>query len=347
MSFRNLTSSTAAKAIAMAAALALGAAQGVFASPKAAIRSVTVFVPGAVAGSPLYEQMVKGAQRACAEAGIRFGTVEAGFNQADWAGKLTQLAASGEWDLIVSSNPALPALCVEALAAAPQQKFLIADSYLKGNPNIATVLYNQVEQGYMLGYFAGLQSSALAGGRTGPQKIGVILAQRYPTLDEAILPGFEKGLKESAPGSSLEMRLIGNWYDSAKAMELSKALIGSGVSVLFPIAGGAGQGVISAAKEAGKSVLWFDGSNYDQAPGTIVACSVIRQEKLVYEKVRAAISGSLEWGKPVVLGVKDGYVDFDDGHPSYAKNLPTVRERMKPIVDALRSGKLSFPSPTF
>lgn len=331
-----------------AAILSSIALQSLEAAPVAKIRSVAVFVPGAVAGSPLYEQMVAGAQRASKEAGARFAVVEAGFNQAEWAAKLGQLAASGEWDLIVSSNPAIPALCVEALKIAPAQRFFVSDGYLAGNPNVATVQYNQVEQGYLLGYFAGLVSLASDVGKNKGKKVGVVLAQSYPSLDQAILPGFEKGLKAAAPGYAIEPRLIGNWYDGAKALELSKALIDSGVSVLFPVAGGAAQGVVTAAKQAGKSVVWFDGTAYAQAPGTILACSVIRQEKLTYERVSAALSGKLEWGRAEVLGVKDGYVDFDDVDPLYAKYVPAgIRSKMKPVIDALRSGKVAFTTPTF
>jgi riboflavin transport system substrate-binding protein len=328
--------------------LALAALQSLQAAPATTIKSVAVFVPGAVAGSPLYEQMVAGAQRACKEAGVRFSAVEAGFNQADWAGKLSQLAASGEWDLIVSSNPAIPALCVEALKVAPKQKFFISDGYLSGNANVSTVQYNQVEQGYLLGYFAGLVTLSKDDGKNKAKKVGVVLAQSYPSLDQAILPGFEKGLKAAAPGYGLETRLIGNWYDGAKALELSKALIDSGISVLFPVAGGASQGVITAAKETGKSVVWFDGTAYAQAPGTILACSVIRQEKLMYERVSAALAGKLEWGKAEVLGVKDGYVDFDDVDPLYAKySSAELRAKMKSVIEGLRSGKTSFATPTF
>jgi riboflavin transport system substrate-binding protein len=336
------------KSLGLAAAFAMAAATAYAADPVQKIKSVAVFVPGAVAGSPLYEQMVSGAQRACKEAGVKFSAIEAGFNQADWGGKLSQLAASGEWDLIVSSNPAIPALCLEALKVAPKQKFFVADGYLDGNAQMATVQYNQVEQGYLLGYFAGLMSLSKSDGKNKDKKVGVIIAQRYPSLDQAILPGFEKGLKDAAPGYGIESRLIGNWYDSAKAMELSKALIDSGVSVLFPVAGGAAQGVITAAKESGKSVVWFDGSAYAQAPGTILACSLIRQEKLMYEKVSAALSGKLELGKAIVLSVKDGYVDFDDADPLYRKFVSAdVRKKMQPIIDGLRSGAISFTTPTF
>jgi simple sugar transport system substrate-binding protein len=326
--------------IAAIAATSLSCAKG---GRTAMAKSVAVFVPGAVAGSPIYEQLAAGARRAAEEEGAAFLLLEAGFDQSAWEPKLTELALSGKWGLIVSSNPAIPELCVKALAAAPAQRFFVADGYLAGNPNIATVLYNQVEQGYVAGYAAGLSAKA-----AGAPIVGAVLAQHYPTLDRAILPGFEKGLKEALPGATLETRVIGNWYDAQKAKELASSLTQSGARVLFPVAGGAAQGVLSAATEAGAKVVWFDDSGYGLAPGTVIACAVIRQEKLVYERVKAALRGKLAWGKAEILGFKEGFVDFDDANPLYASsNGAAERQAMGAVLEAFRSGKRSLESPTF
>ncbi|HTX72741.1 MAG TPA: BMP family ABC transporter substrate-binding protein, partial [Rectinemataceae bacterium] len=96
--------------IAAAAAIllfTLGSAAG--AAPLA--QRICVFVPGVVAGSPTYEQLVAGVQRAVSEVpGASMKVVEAGFDQSLWLDKLSALAASGEFSLIVSSNPAIPDL---------------------------------------------------------------------------------------------------------------------------------------------------------------------------------------------------------------------------------------------
>ena len=121
---------------------------------------VCVFVPGVVSGSPIYEQLVSGAKRAVAEVpGASLKVVEGGFNQADWLGKLSALAATGEFSLIVSSNAAIPDLCAQVAASFPSARFFVADSWLPGNKSIHTVLYNQLDQGYMVGYLAGLASA--------------------------------------------------------------------------------------------------------------------------------------------------------------------------------------------
>ena len=59
--------------------------------------NIAAFVPGVVAGSPLYEQLVEGAEKAVAEFdNATLKVVEGGFNQAEWEEKMTALAAGGE-----------------------------------------------------------------------------------------------------------------------------------------------------------------------------------------------------------------------------------------------------------
>ena len=318
-----------------------------FGSPAKAPK-VCVFVPNVLSGSPTYEQMVAGAKRAVAEIpGASIKVVEAGFNQAEWLGKLSELAATGEFALIVSSNPALPDLCAQVAASFPEARFFVADSWLPGNRSIHTVLYNQIEQGYMVGYLAGLASGGKLGGTSATHKAGLIVAQHYPSFDKLIEPGYEKGLKAADPAAVLETRVLGNWYDATKAAELANGLFAAGAAAILPIAGGAGQGVVSAAKSKGRFVVWFDDdSGYRLAPGTVIGCAVLRQERLVYENVKALLaqgSSSALFGKADIVGAKEGYVDFASEDPTY-KGLPAAaRAALEGEIAKLKSGALVFP----
>jgi simple sugar transport system substrate-binding protein len=142
--------------------------------------------------------------------------------------------------------------------------------------------------------------------------------------------------------------MVGNWYDNQKGMELAKAMMEQGADVILPIAGSAGLGVLSAVQAAGRYALWFDSSAYALAKGTVVGCAVLRQERLVYESVKAAIEGRLEYGKPRILGVRDGYVDFDDQDPLYSEVVPAeIRDRFAPVLADLRSGALTLETASF
>jgi riboflavin transport system substrate-binding protein len=306
--------------------------------------SIAVFVPGVVSGSPIYEMLVAGVQKAAAESkGSTVKVLEGGTDQAQWPEKLTSLAATGQYRLIVTSNPAMPEICAGISEKFPAQKFLILDGKLEGNKSIATVMYNQREQGYFDGYLAGLITKKLV--KNGkPHRIGLVAAQEYPVMNEIIKPGYEEGAKAADPAVTVDFRVVGNWYDAAKATELANGMFANGVEVVLTIAGGANQGVVAAAKQKDRKVLWFDTNGYATEPGVIVGSAVILQDKAAYGKVKSWLDGKLEFGKAEVVGLKDGFVDFVQDDPLYLKAVPEdVRKAQGAMLESVRSGSLSLP----
>ncbi|MCX7656471.1 MAG: BMP family ABC transporter substrate-binding protein [Treponemataceae bacterium] len=317
-------------------------------TPKGA--AIAVFVPGVTAGSPIYEMLVKGVERAVKEnPGTTLKVLEAGYNQAEWETKLTGLAATGLYDLIVSSNPALPALAAQVAKKFPRQKFLLLDGELEGNPQIYTVRYNQREQGYMAGYLAALYVQDLArqssgGGKNVSKRLGLVAGQEYPAMNEIILPGFRSGAQAVDPAFEVDFRVLGNWYDASKAAELARSMIRAGAQVILPIAGGGNQGVLQAAEEGAVKVIWFDINGYALKPGVVIGSSILRQERAAYEKVVLYLKGKLPFGKAELVGVKEGYVDFVDDDPLYLQAVPpAVRESRGHLLSRLRKGELLIP----
>ncbi len=316
------------------------------AKPAGAL-DVAVFVPGVASGSPIYEMLIAGARKAVEETpNATIKVIEAGYNQAEWLDRLVAVAASQEFELIVTSNPALPELCAKVAADYPAQRFFVADAYMKGNEAIHTVLYNQKEQGYLVGYLAGLVTKEAK--PQGPLIAGLVSAQRYPTLDRLIQPGFEAGLKAVDPSFKLEYREIGNWYDASKAAELAASLYDSGVMVILPIAGGAGQGVIAQAQDKGRKIVWFDGSGYAVSSDTVIGCAVLAQDRLVYERVKAMLGGNDKlYGRADIVGIHDGYVDFSANGDGYRALSESVRSAMQKAIAELKKGNPDFTFSSF
>ena len=299
--------------------------------------SVAVFIPGVIAGSPTYEMMAKGAQRAINEADD--GTIkiiEGGYNQGEWLEKITVLASSKEYDLIVSTNPAMPAICDEISKQFPDQKFFLLDGFLEGNKSIYTFRYNQQEQGFLSGYFAALVTSSNMKGANSNLEIGLIAGQEYPDMMQSILPGYTAGAHNVNSSISVDFRVVGNWYDAEKARALAESMYNSGVDVILAIAGGANQGVITAAGNLEKYVLMYDVSSYDIAPGIIIGSTVIEQERAAYEKIKLAIKGKMKFGTADLATVKDGWIGFDNKHKLYLQNVSLeVQEKQKDIIEQI------------
>lgn len=305
--------------------------------------SIAVFVPGVLAGSPTYEMMDRGVRKAAQERGAVVKTVEGGFNQADWAQQITALAAEGTYDLIVSSNPSLPEICQKAQKNYPDQNFIVLEGRGSENSTISTFFFNHRELAFMLGSFAGFMTDSLKS--TGEKKkVGLIVGQEYPDMNNLIKPGFEMGFKNIDSKLDLDFRVIGNWYDASKAADLAADMYANGVDIILTIAGGANQGVVTAAKNAHKYVLWYDSNGYAVEPGVVLGSGVLREDKAAEELVNKAIDGTLEKGTAIIAGVKDGYVDFIDDDPNYLKYVPAgVRNNMSAFLKDMRDGKLTLP----
>ncbi|MDR0707317.1 MAG: BMP family ABC transporter substrate-binding protein [Treponema sp.] len=301
---------------------------------------IGVFIPGVMAGSATYEMLAQGVERAGKEKNVEVKVVEAGYNQAEWETILTSMAASGAYSLIVSSNPSLPAIAESVSAKFPKQKFLLLDGRLADNAvgvaAIYTVRYNQTEQAYMAGYIAALESRELGG-----TKVGLVAGQEYPAMNEIILPGYVHGAQAVDPSFTADFRVVGNWFDAGKAASLAQDMIARDAKAILCVAGGANEGVVQAAYESGAKVVWFDSNGYAIRPGTVVGSSVIRQDKLAYEKTLLFLEGSLPFGASDIVGVAEGYVDFIEDDPDYkAAVSEAVREKQADMIARIRNGSL-------
>lgn len=297
-------------------------------SKKTSAVQIAVFVPGIMADSPIYAMLADGSRDAVdsyntnTEGKQAVLTIsEAGTNQSDWGTLLTALAAEQKYDVIISSNPSLPALIEPIMEQFPAQRFILLDADLSGRDAAASVHFDQKQQAYLAGYTAALTSA------TG--RLALIAAQEYPVMNDVIYPAFAKGAGD-ASGATVDFAVVGNWYDATKGAAIAKGLIDGGVDVILPIAGGAGQGVIAASKEAGTKVVLFDSADFFRCPEAVAACATIDMTALSCEMTSAFLDGNVAWGTSRTVGVQDGYV-----HIVLSPNADLVSNEVREKVNAL------------
>jgi simple sugar transport system substrate-binding protein len=296
--------------------------------------SILVYITGVMAGSPPYTALAEGAQQFAAEhPNVTVKIYEAGFNQAQWEEQLTSLVATGEYDIVLGSNPSLPEIAVRVGAKFPKQKFIITDAQLAGNSQIRTYLYNQYEQSLYLGYLAGLVTTSNMKHANAALKIGFIAAQEYPLLNKHMVPGFLEGARMINGAIELDFRVIGNWFDANKAADLAASMKSAGVDVFAAIAGGASQGLFKVAQEQGAYIVFHNTNEYKAAPGYVVGCGSMEQKKLVMEILAEVLAGKVEYGKASVVGAKEGYLGFFFDDPAYTQNLPAdIRQKFESFM---------------
>lgn len=300
---------------------------------------IAVFIPGIMADSATYAKLAAGVEKAVNEYNesnpegekVRLTVIEAGTTQSEWQPKLTALASSKKYGVIISSNPSLPELCTPIAKDFPEQKFILLDAFCEGNSQIYSVSYDQRQQAYISGYMAGLVSES--------KKLGLIAAQEYPIMNEIFRPYYLKGAQDADKNCTVSFRLVGNWYDATKGAELAKALVSSGVDVILPIAGGANQGVIASCVENGAKLVWFDENGFDKAPGTILGCTQIHQDKAGYETARDYLAGKIKFGECRVIGtIADGFTEFITENENYQKyNSEETKSKMAVLIERIRT----------
>ena len=309
--------------------------------------SILVYITGMRAGSPPYDLLAQGVESfAAAHRNVTYRIYEAGFNQAEWEEQLTSLVASGEYDLVLGSNPSLPEICVNVSAKFPNQRFIITDAQLEGHPRIATYLYNQYEQSLYLGYLAGLITTSGMPHANPAKRIGFIAAQEYPLLNNHMLPGFLQGAQMVDPAITLDFRVVGNWFDANKAAELAASMINAEVDVFAVIAGGAAQGLFMTAQERGAYIVFHNTNEYGAAPGVIVGCGLMEQKRLVEELLAQHLAGTIPFGSSRTVGYADGYLGFIADDPGYLNYLPQeIRDRFNAFLADLKAGRISYTLP--
>jgi simple sugar transport system substrate-binding protein len=297
--------------------------------------SVLVFITGIIAGSPPYELMAEGATEFSKNNdNISVKIYEAGMNQAEWEPQLAQMVSTGEYDIVLGSNPSLPEICANIAKNFPNQKFIITDAQYEGNPQIRTYLYDQYEQSFFLGYLAGLVTTSNMPNANASKRIGFIAAQEYPLLTRQMVPGFLEGARLADPQIELDFRVTGSWADANKAAELASSMMSSGVDVFTAIAGGAAQGMIKTAVERGAYIVWYNTNVYNLAPGVIVGCGIMEQKKLVMEILIDVLEGKIQYGAAQTVSKKDGYINFDFDDINYINSVPLdIREKFKAFMD--------------
>ena len=330
--------------ISSAAAMAAVLFSGCSSNKKPKAPSIGVFVPGIMADSATYAHLAQGVQEAVDEYNstrndgekAELYIMEAGTNQAEWATKLTALAATGTYDVIISSNPSIPELAAPLTEQFPEQKFVLLDGSYSGNQNIACLSYNQKEQTYLAGYISGLMSQS--------HKTGLISAQDYPVMNNILYPYYARGAEDAFSGTTCEYRVVGNWYDASKGSEIADAMHDAGIDVILPICGGASQGVIASAKEKGTKLAYIDENSFAKAPGTVICSVYTAQVNAAKEATLDFLNGKTQWGTTRTVGLQEGYISYVDDDPLYIETVPEkIRNRMKALVQGLYDGSIKVP----
>lgn len=238
----------------------------------------------------------------------------------------------------------------------PNVKFILVDSYPTDAEakevtcdNVYAMTFKEQEGGFFAGMAAALESKskkvAVVNGIAYPSNVnyqygfesGVNYANKhYNTAVEVVeLPSYAG---KDVTNANVGGNYVGSFADEATGKVVGKALIDKGCDIIFVAAGGSGNGVFTAAKEAnGVKVIGCDVDQYNDGvngSGNIILTSALKIMGMNVEKQLNAVAAGTFKGENVLLGAdtdSTGYVKAAGRNQMQADTIKKLDETYEMI----------------
>ena len=344
------------KVLALALSFALILGLMVMGAPAVAeeqkVYNVVNLVNGNLGDKSFFDSAESGLAQLAEDGRITYKTIEMGGTDADiprWIETLDDVAASGEYDLIICGTYQMPDYVTDTAANYPDQKFLIYDSEAEGD-NVVNINFKQNDMGYLVGLVAGAMTQETDIERINEENVvGFVGGVDSPVINDFLF-GFLTGAKEVNEDIKVDTRYVNNYVDPAKGKELALAMINDNkADLVWGVAGLSGNGAAEAAQES--ELAWFIGVDSDQELTLSEELAAITLTSGLKNIGQALIwffdeldAGNEHYGESIVLGLLEGGVgivtdkNYDEYVPEHIKEM--VEEATQKIMD----GELEVPS---
>ncbi len=265
-----------------------------------------------------------------------------------------------DYDVIVT--PGFQFANVSSIAVDnPTKRFILIDTTpsAQGDQEVFDNVYAMTFAEEESGFFAGMAAAL----ETKSNKVAVVNGIAYPS-NVNYQYGFESGVNyvNKVYGKSVEFvelssyagtdvtganvggNYAGSFADEATGKVLGNALIDAGCDIIFVAAGGTGNGVFTAAKEASTDVkvIGCDVDQYDDGVNgdkNVILTSVLKNMSINVERALNAVKDGTFKGENVVLRAdtdSTGYVSAEGRHQVSADSLSKMNE----AYALLKEGKI-------
>ena len=243
----------------------------------------------------------------------------------------------------------------------PNTTFILVDSYpvdADGKEvsldNVYAMQFKEQESGFFAGIAAALETKS--------GKVAVVNGIAYPS-NVNYQYGFMSGVnyakaKYDAKAEYVEIpsyagtdvtnanvggNYIGNFSDEATGKVVGKALLDKGVDIMLVAAGGSGNGVFTAVKEAGNAqVIGCDVDQYDDGANgdkNIILTSVLKvMHSNVEKQLEKVLDGSFK-GENALLGADTDSTGFVKAEGRQQLSAETI-EKLEDAYEKVKSGEI-------
>ena len=237
---------------------------------------------------------------------------------ADYATNLDKLADDDN-DIIWGIGYAMAGAIGNAAKQNPDISYAIVDNEYdeKTMPsNVTGVMFRAQESSFLVGY--------IAGKTTKTNKVGFVGGQTSAIIDQfqyGYQAGVDYAAKELNKTISVSSQYAESFSDSAKGKAIASKMFSDGCDIVFHAAGGAGVGVIQAAKEADKYAIGVDRDQSYLAPENVLTSALKLAGQAVEQVSKDAIAGKDIGGKTYTFGLKEGAVGIPEDNKNLSKSV--------------------------
>lgn len=315
---------------------------------------VALFINGTLGDKSFFDSAARGLANARKTLPVHVKVIEGGTDPTRWQAALTDLADSGDYDLIVTGTFTMVPYVQTLAGQYPQARFVVFDAAVDYAhcqcANVHSILFRQNEGAYLAGFLAAsLDRSGLLGVPAG-SGLGVVGGMQFPVIDDFIV-GFRAGAAAAAPGEPVFSQYANSFSDPAAGKEIAKAQFGRGVGLIFHAAGATGQGVNEAAREAKRYAIGVDMDQFalyrtsnPQLASRIVTSVLKDVDVAILRAVDLQLQGRLAFGRAESLGLAEKGVSLARQSEVLAKAPPEVLESLERAERAVVEQRIRVPS---
>lgn len=305
-------------------------------------KSVVNVVNGPLGDAGFFDDAERGIKK-LGESGHKVQTVQSEANNpTSW--KQNTESVSGKWDIVVVGSSQMKEVLEGVAPKFPNQKYVIYDDVVKAN-NVASITFKQNEGSYLAGVLAALATTNKDKfpKASGSKVVGLVGGMDIPIINDFVV-GFKKGVESVDPTIQVKTGFVGNFTDADKGYSIAKSMYEQDkADVVYQVAGGAGLGVLKAAKDAGRYAIGVDSNQNKIQPGNVLASMLKNVGEGVVTAVTAADEGKLEFGKTTSYGLKNNGVSltFDDNGGIVPDD---IKAKIKDYGQQVADGKITVPT---
>ncbi len=279
-----------------------------------------------------------GLEAAKAKYGVTVSVVQS-HQSSDYFPNLSTYAQQG-YNLVIAVGFLMDSAVQKVAKEYPKTKFMIIDDAITGHPNVMSALFDTQQCGYLVGVMSGLMNEQKHIPQiNGKNVIGLIGGMNIPPVT-SYMAGFIAGVHKVNPKAKVLIDWTNSFTDPGLGKEDALSLISKGADIIFPVAGGTGDGAIAAAKQKNVFAIGVDANQNYLAPKTVMTSALkgvnIATEIAIGDALHNHFKAGLNF-----FDLKNKGVGFA---PPIAAVPKSVLKKVDSFIPLLNSGKINPPS---